>query len=308
MGSKSVSDGTSDSSDELLRLFQRALDALPMSVNIKDADGRYKFINEFQARHAGMPAAKIIGQEVGVAGGDTWRQVIRERDIHVLKTGQPMGPYRDDYVKLFGFDGFWVTFKAPFSLNEGDDPDHVATISFNVTPFVEVENRLRTETETDILTGLPNRRWIDRELDVIGTKAGRGSLTSDWLLVLDIDHFKSVNDQFGHSSGDCVLRETAVRLRESTRSCDTAARLGGEEFLVLVSNAAPDEAKMIAERIRLAFEDKPITSVEAMPTITVSIGAADIRDGDANDALKRADRALYTAKEAGRNCVVIAED
>jgi diguanylate cyclase (GGDEF)-like protein len=295
-----------DAAAETHRLLQRALDALPLSLNIKTADGRYGFINAHQARNAGMPAEAIIGQEVGIAAGETWRRIIRERDIKVLETGEPMGPYRDDFSTLFGLDGHWITFKAPFSLREGDAPDHVVTISFDVTPFVEAENRLMSAAYTDALTGLPNRRWFDREIEQMASRAEHPG-PMDWLLVIDIDHFKSINDTYGHQVGDCVLRETGMRLRQSTRSCDSAVRFGGEEFVVLVSDATSEEVGVIAERIRLAFDGKPMIKVESSPSITVSIGAADIEGRDAQAALRRADDALYLAKKIGRNRVVLAD-
>jgi diguanylate cyclase (GGDEF)-like protein len=298
--------GLPDKSAEKYQLLQRALDALPLSLNIKTADGHYGFINAHQARNAGMPAEDIIGQEVGVAAGETWRRIIRERDIKVLETREPMGPYRDDFAALFGLDGHWITFKAPFSLHEGDAPDHVVTISFDVTPFVEAENRLISAANTDALTGLPNRRWFDRQIEHMANRAEHPS-AFDWLLVIDVDHFKSINDTYGHQVGDGVLRETGTRLRQSIRSCDSAVRLGGEEFVVLVSDASSEEVGEIAERIRLAFDGKPMTRVESSPSITVSIGAADIESRDAHAALRRADDALYLAKKIGRNRVVLAD-
>lgn len=297
--------GGSDQEDTLLR---RALDALPLSVNIKSADGRYQFVNAHQARNAGVTPSALVGKEVGVIGGENWKRVVRERDIGVLRDGQPIGPFRDDFAALFGLDGHWVTFKAPLSMNEDGVFDHVVTISFDVTPFVEAEERLREAAFTDPLTKLPNRRWFDSEMDVIAAGGSQDQQTANWLLMVDIDHFKLVNDTYGHDIGDSVIRETGARLKKSVRSCDTPARFGGEEFAVIVTEATERDVAAIAERVRAAFDGKPMSKIEGAPAVTVSIGAAPIHRPMAETAVRRADQALYFAKNRGRNRVVIADD
>jgi diguanylate cyclase (GGDEF)-like protein len=289
-------------------LLRRALDALPLSVNIKSEDGRYQFVNAHQARNAGVLPSAIVGKEVGVIGGEKWKRLVRTRDLAVLRAGEPIGPVRDDFAALFGLDGHWVTFKAPLSMNEDGVLDHVVTISFDVTPFVEAEERLREAAFTDPLTKLPNRRWFDNEMEAIAAGSDRDQLASNWLMMIDIDHFKSVNDTYGHHIGDSVIRETGVRLMKSVRSCDTATRFGGEEFVVLLSDATEGDIAAIAERVRLAFDNKPMSKIEHSPRITVSIGAAPIHCRMVQTALHRADQALYLAKAQGRNQVVIADN
>lgn len=304
-------DGSNDTIAQQLQLIRRALDCLPISINIKDANGRYAFINEHQAQNAGLAAKDIIGQEIGVAvpGNDTWKTVVRERDRRVLETGEAIGPYRDDFASLFGFPGAWLSFKAPISLDGGGEPDHVVTVSFDVTSIVEAENRLRTAAYTDALTGLHNRRWLDEELERIEAGQVRTSPRRTWLLLIDADHFKSINDRHGHDVGDWVLREVGARLKDAIRFEDAVVRLGGEEFVALIRNVTGTEAARAAERIRAAFDGKPMLKVEMAPSITVSIGAAPAGDaGGANSALRRADRALYLAKETGRNRVIMTED
>jgi diguanylate cyclase (GGDEF)-like protein len=120
--------------------------------------------------------------------------------------------------------------------------------------------------------------------------------------MLDIDHFKAINDTFGHQAGDHVLIEIASRLRRSLRGNDMVARWGGEEFIVLVRDCALPDAGRLAENIRAAIAEVPFGP---MGRITVSIGAAEARDNeDLQSWLSRADQALYRAKRAGRNEVV----
>jgi len=160
---------------------------------------------------------------------------------------------------------------------------------------------------TDELTGLYNRRYLLAHLDELVARVSRDGLDGAVLLV-DIDHFKQVNDTYGHAAGDDVLRELAARATNTVRSVDLVARLGGEEFVVVMPETGPAIAVAVGERLRLAVADEPFTiraSDERLP-ITVSIGVTSaIAGGDDRDRLlKRADDALYCAKAQGRNRVV----
>ncbi|ODN70014.1 PleD family two-component system response regulator [Methylobrevis pamukkalensis] len=160
---------------------------------------------------------------------------------------------------------------------------------------------------TDGLTGLHNRRYLDSHLAPLVTQANsRGNDLS--LLIVDIDHFKAVNDTYGHDVGDDVLREFARRLTRNVRGVDIACRLGGEEFVVVMPDTDQPFALMIAERLRerIAGELFPVAGGLKDLEITVSIGLATaIRPHDTPERmLKRADVALYSAKRCGRNRVV----
>ena len=161
----------------------------------------------------------------------------------------------------------------------------------------------------DGLTGLHNRRYLDSHLSIVFDEAMRQARPVSALL-LDIDRFKSINDQHGHDAGDDVLREFAHRLRALTRGIDIVARYGGEEMVVLVPDAPLADARIVAERIRERIGATPfsIYSGSKAITVTVSIGVAEIEKGDMSpgDLLKRADLALYRAKDEGRNRVVAA--
>jgi diguanylate cyclase (GGDEF)-like protein/PAS domain S-box-containing protein len=162
------------------------------------------------------------------------------------------------------------------------------------------EAELRNFAVTDGLTGVWNRRQGTELLaaDLAARRPGQALS----LLMLDIDHFKAINDTFGHQAGDHVLIEIASRLRRSLRGNDMVARWGGEEFIVLVRDCALPDAGRLAENIRAAIAEVPFGP---MGRITVSIGAAEARDNeDLQSWLSRADQALYRAKRAGRNEVV----
>ena len=125
------------------------------------------------------------------------------------------------------------------------------------------------------------------------------------MLALDLDHFKRVNDVYGHGAGDAVLAQTGERLRNSIRSSDTVARTGGEEFIVLVPASDAEMAASLAERLRATVAGQPFELPEGPLAVTVSVGLAASRheDEELGAVLKRADAALYQAKATGRNRV-----
>jgi two-component system, cell cycle response regulator len=160
---------------------------------------------------------------------------------------------------------------------------------------------------TDALTSLHNRRYMESHLGtLVDEAAARGKPLS--LLILDIDFFKSINDNYGHDAGDDVLREFATRVRKSIRGIDLACRYGGEEFVVVMPETDVAVAQVVAERIRrrIAAEPFPIQKGKGTIDVTISIGIAAlaVADDTAETILKRADQALYRAKRDGRNRVV----
>lgn len=160
---------------------------------------------------------------------------------------------------------------------------------------------------TDQLTGLYNRRFLSGQLQPLVQRAACGGDPVS-VMVLDLDHFKHINDTCGHDVGDAVLREFAARLASNTRPIDFACRLGGEEFVVVMPNTAGDTACLAAERVRRQVAGAPFTfpGAEDGLEVTVSIGVAQSEglDETAESLLKRADEALYEAKNAGRNRVI----
>ncbi|MEM0935530.1 MAG: GGDEF domain-containing protein [Pseudomonadota bacterium] len=197
------------------------------------------------------------------------------------------------------FDAFETGQDAPAIL-----PEHHRD---SVGRLMAQTSRLMRTTETrvdaaqrladrDPLTGLLNRRGLERSLAERHDKAERGAV-----MMMDLDHFKNVNDAFGHDVGDRVLRDLARLLRRQMRRPDLAARFGGEEFVVFLAGLGQDAALRVAERLRMAVEDSLM--VEGRPQ-TVSIGLALWPPGESfATILKRADMAVYAAKSAGRNRV-----
>lgn len=161
----------------------------------------------------------------------------------------------------------------------------------------------------DPLTGLLGRAWIEEELDGVVARHRRSKEPIS-VIFSDVDHFKSINDTFGHATGDDVLRLVARVLAHEVREADKVARYGGEEFVVVLSGCDESEAMRVARRLRQAVEQtewEPYLGPGL--AVTASFGVAAIRrDETVADWLRRADGAMYAAKEAGRNRVVGAED
>lgn len=176
------------------------------------------------------------------------------------------------------------------------------------------QDRLRTNYEsslsmaiTDPLTGLYNRRYMETHLEKLLVRQ-EDQKKSLGVLLMDIDHFKQVNDIHGHNVGDDVLKVFASRISHSLRSFDLVARHGGEEFVVLLPDVGEEMAHFIAERLRRTIADEPVPcgAEGGNLNITTSVGGIIVNNGGHNVAsiLERADKCLYQAKEAGRNCTV----
>ena len=218
--------------------------------------------------------------------------------------------------------------------DEADKPRVVRALDLGVNDFIsrpiernELMARVRTQIRrhryamelresvnhsialavTDDLTGLYNRRYFDRHLNVLLGKAQEQERALA-VMILDIDHFKAVNDTHGHDVGDVVLKEFSARVKRNIRGVDLACRFGGEEFVVLMPDADMSNAELVAERVRQAIAEKPFEVAGARPlTVTVSVGVSfSESEADTPESLiKRADVALYRAKREGRNRVIL---
>ena len=169
--------------------------------------------------------------------------------------------------------------------------------------LIATQENLRFQATHDVLTGLFNRRAV---LDAVGREHSRQIREggSFGVILADLDHFKNINDTYGHSTGDCVLNEVARRMKSCVRPYDTVGRYGGEEFLIVVPSFELPGAFNLAERIRKAIESSPVVTNGHEVRITVSLGVAVSSDSEPCDSevlVNLADEALYHAKEQGRN-------
>jgi diguanylate cyclase (GGDEF)-like protein len=173
--------------------------------------------------------------------------------------------------------------------------------NLKLSESVQRSKTLEREANTDALTGLLNRRWLENSLPRFIARHEHAQKPLA-VLLLDIDHFKRFNDEHGHAVGDQVLALVAQTVEKSLRPTDLAARYGGEELLVILPETPLEGARIAAERVRASISSAKLPNIER--NITISIGAACLVPGDSGELLlKRADERLYLAKERGRNRV-----
>lgn len=201
-----------------------------------------------------------------------------------------------------GGEAIWVSLYA--RRTGTPDAPEVESFFLDVTDQVEDTLRLEQLATTDELTGVANRRHFMARLEDEAARAQRYGRPLS-VLLLDADHFKAVNDTWGHEAGDMVLRHITDVMSLSLRENDLIGRLGGEEFGVLLPETAQERALRTAERIRTAVEDAPVAVRDAWVGCTVSVGAAEYRGANdsLDDLIRRADHMLMRAKEGGRNRV-----
>lgn len=216
----------------------------------------------------------------------------------------------DDYVtKPINHKILHARFKAATRLIRLQDQAarNQEEVRRTVSEMGILNRKLQTMALEDQLTRLPNRRC---GLDHFDKEWSRTTRSEEPMLcmILDIDHFKNVNDTYGHDAGDVVLQKTAAVMNQCMRDSDIVCRFGGEEFLVICPGADVEVAKVLGDRLRTAIENNIIDSPEFQGNITISIGVAVRSEWHTSpkDMIKNADEALYAAKEAGRNMVCIA--
>lgn len=214
---------------------------------------------------------------------------------------------RDRKVRLLQ-SGAYDTISKPFHT-----PDLVARLKLHLKIKL-LSDELREKNEmlshvstTDAVTGLRSRRYLTEILAIETLRANRYN-TALSVLIADLDHFKKVNDTYGHASGDLVLADTAAVIKRNLRATDVAGRWGGEEFVVVLRETDLAGAEKLAERWRADMQAAPFHSTDGKPiALTISIGVAGFGGAYSTpeDLLSAADAALYKAKEQGRNCVVV---
>lgn len=310
----------------VLRLQALALDSAANGVVITDRDGVVTWANPAFSRMTGYPLAEILGKHTRVLKSGVhdagfyaalWNEVLagkiwsgeivnRRRDGTVYREEQTITPVADASGKVTHF----IAIKQDVT----DRHEAAAALRLaheelkaKVAQIEELNRTLQEEAVRDPLTGLFNRRYFEATMDRETARLARESGTT-CLVVLDLDDFKLLNDTHGHAAGDAVLKHVGGLLRAAVRASDIPCRFGGEEFVIALLGAPLELGAARAESVRRAIAQSPIATSGAPVTVTASFGVAlhDPRLGTLAEALEAADRALYEAKHAGRNCVKVA--
>ncbi|GAA5166925.1 diguanylate cyclase [Viridibacterium curvum] len=295
--------------EQLLRqrnqeFLQRVLDVIPDPFYIKDAEGRVVLANEAYARDRGHSTASIIGvlataiainPELAVDSG--------AEDAAVLR-GETVDKEQRYVMPHSGEVRYRLISKRP--VNDMDGNPLIVVAHLDITRWKVAEAKLARLALQDELTGLPNRRHFLQEAERLISSATRHSIPLS-LIIIDVDHFKQINDTHGHVIGDLVLRKVAERLLTRLRNEDLPCRWGGEEFAILLPLTDLAMANTVGERLRTAFANEPIEAEGHSLQITLSGGVTQKKDNESLlECLSRADKALYAAKNSGRNCFITA--
>jgi len=203
-------------------------------------------------------------------------------------------------------DGFLATAAAPVAISTSLGVLFLGALLSRERRRLAAEHELRIKAATDPLTGLPNRRTFQEELAAALRRTGRPTATA--LALIDIDHFKRINDSHGHNIGDDVLVRVAEILRGATRDGDVLARVGGEEFALILRDTSLTRATAMVERLRHLIAEAQPEAAGIRHRLSVSIGTALGRSGQPSNALfTAADEALYEAKRGGRNTIRVRD-
>ncbi len=262
-----------------------------------DEDGRMQVVSDALCFITGYSAEELLGNRHDMLQHpDNDPEIILQIRKHIEE--QQFWSGEMAYQSKFGRK-IWLEYELAPLLNEQGDLTGYTTVYIDIT----VKKDIETLSLTDSLTGLPNRRQLDETIGRIMANAERHQRPFS-VVLMDLDKFKRVNDNYGHQVGDDILQNTGQILLQHTRKGDTAGRWGGEEFLIACPESDVDGAKQLAGYLRNIIKNHQFDKIDRQ---TCSFGVAQWSTGESYEQLlERCDRALYQAKKQGRNCVVTA--
>ena len=315
----------SDATIELgeLHWLLDVLQSIDIGLVVLDRDYKVQVWNSFMANHSGLPPQNVINKPFLQVFPDVPEDWFRRKieSVRMLKnrafTTWEQRPYLlrfKNYRPITGAAEYMyqnITF-VPLTSVTGE-VDHIGVVINDVTDIAmsrqdleAVNLELAHLSRSDRLTQLNNRGYweecLQQEFRRLKRTHGPGAL-----VMFDIDHFKKVNDTYGHPAGDEVIRQTSGRLRDTMRTTDIAGRYGGEEFVTILVDTAADGAQIFAERLRSVIAAQTVRHDQHEIRYTISLGVAEMQERIENPKqwIECADRALYEAKHGGRNRVVL---
>ncbi|GAB3550152.1 hypothetical protein GCM10027343_32870 [Noviherbaspirillum agri] len=290
--------------DDLLRersQLQSILDNSPVLVSIRDLNGNVILANKVLERISDAALSPMVGHNIAELYAPDIAAEIRSSDLDALKIGGPLH-LEQEMRHRDGIQRTYHTIKFPVSYLNTADPFGICSFSVDITEQKKAEQQVLHAARHDPLTGLPNRALVYElgEHLIASEKRGKHKIA---VLFFDLDRFKPINDTYGHETGDLMLKEVARRLETSVRSSDLVGRLGGDEFIALLTNVQEEQdiaraAKHLLERLSEPYHVNGL-ELRTSPSIGISVFPT---DGSSVDVLIRhADAAMYHAKANGRN-------
>ncbi len=283
---------------QLLEIILANVDA---HIYMKDSQHRFLYVNQKVCGLLGLPAEQIINRRDDEVIPATSACQLWRLDNRVFETGE-LQAGEETLTDIEGNHHYYWSVKVPFLLADGTPT--LIGISSDITELHQLKEQLHQQSVRDGLTGLYNRRFFFELCEKNLSLDIRHHLTSV-LMVLDVDQFKCINDRYGHPLGDCALVHLGRVMQSVLRSEDVLARIGGDEFAILLPNTTLSAATSLAERLRLHVMQSPVPLPDGDElVITISVGLAENGEGELMESLyARADQMLYQAKQTGRNCV-----
>ncbi|MGX9568026.1 sensor domain-containing diguanylate cyclase [Pseudomonas viciae] len=299
--------------------------SIDVGVVVLDRDYRVQVWNTFMENRSGVQPKDAHNQSFFSLFPEIDRQWFSRKVESVATLGTPaftvweQRPYLvrfENYQPITGSEEFMYQNTTLLPLRSPDSKiNHICLVIYDVTDVATNRHQLQAAnaqlqqlSSTDRLTGLYNRGHWEESLRAAYARHHRYGNTLS-LVMLDIDHFKRVNDAYGHQAGDKVIEHVARLLREHARDSDVVGRYGGEEFGVVLSDTDSSGAQTFAERMRHSVEALEVVYNDQHIRFTISLGVADLSQPSNShaDLIARADQALYTSKKTGRNRVTVHE-
>lgn len=281
-------------------LLAKALEQTDDMVLITDKNGIIEYVNDSVTLKTGYGKSELIGKKTNIFKSGKHTTDFYKKLWNTILSGQN---YRSVIVDKTKDDRlYYADLKITPLLDENDNIQNFVATSTDITERMEMEKKLKKLATIDSLTEIYNRYKIDDEIRLNIARYQRYKEPFS-VLMFDIDHFKIINDTYGHDVGDRVLKNLSKTVSKNIRVTDKVGRWGGEEFIVVLENTTKDEAFLMAEKLRKIVE---ASVIDEKYKITISIGVAQYEEPESREELiKKVDEALYMAKEKGRNQVVV---
>jgi diguanylate cyclase (GGDEF)-like protein/PAS domain S-box-containing protein len=284
-------------------LHSMVLDALPINVFLEDVEGRTIFANKQACELNGMNLDELVGKTIFDFFPESIADINRKIDLEVWRKRSLITT-----EAIAGFQGkeyFMYSGKTIIQVPESNE-EFLLGFGLDITDLKKAEKRIAHMAYHDALTGLPNRWFIKSYLEEYQGNHEKSNPMLGMFL-LDLDHFKVINDSLGHQAGDLLLQSVANRLKESIGEDSVLARFGGDEFIILVPNLTNEEEACEKCRNILKVMEEPFIVYDQKFNISPSMGISlyPHHGKDINTLIKNADLAMYHSKEKGRNCYSI---